>query len=182
MTLRPLAALGFVVLCLPVPGAAQRRPPPGLPGDSLPARRPDSLLPPPPATAPGTRESLAVLLPGVDPIGTLLENRDSLHLTPELRQRLVQLNLRLFRRNRAVQLRIDSLLPPPPEPPGRAERPSPAVQDQLAPLYAQLRAQIAAARDTALEMLTPEQRDVVARLEQRERERRPGRGRSRPPS
>ncbi len=177
MTIRPLAALGLIMLCLPVPGAAQRRP--GLPGDSLPYRRPDSL--PPLATAPGPGDSLTPVLAGSDPIGTLLENRDSLHLTPELRQRLVQLNLRLFRRNRAVQLRIDSLVPPPPDPPARAERPSPAVQEQLAPLYARLRAQIAAARDTALEMLTPEQRDIVARLEQRERERRPGRGRDRPP-
>ncbi len=178
MTIRLVAALGVLLLLLPVPGAAQRRP--GLPGDSVPARRPDSL--PPMAVAPMPGDTLAsTLLGGFDPIGTLLENRDSLHLSPDLRQRLVQLNLRLFRRNRAIQLRIDSLLPPPRETPGRVERPSPQVQELLTPLYAQLRAQVAAARDTALEMLTPEQRDIVARIEQRERERRPGRGRQRPP-
>lgn len=177
MTIRLAAALGLAVLCLPAPGAAQRRPVPGLPGDSLPARRPDSL--PPGTTGPGARDSLAFWLqPSSDPIGTLLENRDSLHLSPDLLQRLVQLNLRLFRRNRGVQLRIDSLLPPPPEAPGRMERPSPQAQELLAPLFAQLRAQIAAARDTAWEMLTPEQREVATRLEQRERQRRPGRARS----
>lgn len=135
---------------------------------------------PAPATPQRVDDTLATTaMMRLDPIGDLLERRDSLELPDSVVQRLVQLNLRLFRRNRAVQMRIDSLMPRQGGSLGRtAARPSQEVMDRAAPLIAQLRAQTAAARDTALAWLTDEQRAKVADLERRQADRRNMRRRS----
>lgn len=118
-----------------------------------------------------------------DPIGFLLESRDSLRLPDSTVQQLVRLNLRLYSRNAAVQMSIDTIM--------RAERFDPTQRDtsrmtpelraRLEPLVAQRRDQTAAARDTAYALLTPLQRDsasaLFARLAQRRRVQGPEAGR-----
>jgi hypothetical protein len=105
---------------------------------------------------------------GLDPIGAILEVSDSLHLADSVKQRLVQLNLRLFRRNRQVQMRLDSMMPRQSAAPGRSpQRPPPEVMERAAPLIAQLREQSAAARDTALAMLSEQQRARLDTLQAR---------------
>jgi hypothetical protein len=111
----------------------------------------------------------------LDPVGSILERRDSLRLADSQVTRLVQLNLRLFRRNRQLQLRIDSLLPDWAGPdlfgPAPSERDTPAsstpdsVMARVRPLMEQMRANSRAARDTALALLTEEQRERLGRME-----------------
>jgi hypothetical protein len=81
-----LAAILALGLALPVALPAQERPaaPPG-----------------------GTRPGMSAM----DPVGFLLENRDSLRLADSVVMQLVRVNMRLFRQNRQLQMRIDSLLP-----------------------------------------------------------------------
>lgn len=118
-----------------------------------------------------------------DPIGFLLESRDSLHLPDSTVQQLVRLNLRLYSRNAALGMSIDTIM--------RAERFDPTQRDttrmspelraRLDPLVALRREQTAAARDTAYALLTPAQRDsasaLFARLAQRRRVQGPEAGR-----
>lgn len=122
-----------------------------------------------------------------DPIGMLLERRDSLRLADSVVMQLVQLNLRFFRRKRALQMRLDSLLPEGPLggfggpevllPPGQDSARDPRVR----PIFDRLREVIRAARDSAYAMLTPEQRERADSLEHRALLRRPGGpGRDRP--
>lgn len=62
----------------------------------------------PPEPRPGTL--LAGATP-MDPIGFLLEHRDSLRLADTVVMQLVRVNMRLFRQNRQLQMRLDSILP-----------------------------------------------------------------------
>jgi hypothetical protein len=104
-----------------------------------------------------------------DPIGFLLERRDSLDLSDSVTFQLSRLNLRLFSRNRPLQFQVDTALYRVRG--SRAPRPGeempPEVRERLEPLLAQIRANTAAARDTAWAMLTAEQREKAERLQAR---------------
>ncbi len=163
--MRPLAVLVTVLLTVSVPLLAQGGPgrPPGPPGQP------------------------EMVLGDADPIGTLLERRDSLRLADSVVTQLVQLNLRFFRRKRSLQMRLDSLLPDGPQ--GGFERPemvTPPGRDsvmdaRVRPIFDQLREAIRAARDSAYAMLTPAQREHADSLAHRALTgRRGGRGRDRP--
>ena len=95
-----------------------------------------------------------------DPVGFLLLNRDSLTLPDSVVQRLVQLNLRLFRRNQAIQNQIDSAMRDVRmNPRNRADSsgvPS-AVREYVQPLAARIRSQTSAVKDTAWTWLTESQ-------------------------
>ncbi|MFI5207514.1 MAG: hypothetical protein ACHQU8_02670 [Gemmatimonadales bacterium] len=118
-----------------------------------------------------------------DPIGFLLESRDSLHLADSTVQHLVRLNLRLYGRNAAVQMNIDTIMRDARFDPTQRDttRMSPELRARLDPLIALRREQTAAARDTAYALLTPEQRDsasaLFGRLAQRRRAEGPEAGR-----
>jgi hypothetical protein len=116
---------------------------------------------------------------GMDPIGELLEDRDSLQLADSVVQQLVQLNLRLFGRNAPLRIRLDSMFADVRMDP-RAERGdttaiTPELRQRIAPILAQLRQQTDAARDTAMAMLTPQQQERARALTE-ERTRRRQRG------
>ena len=92
-----------------------------------------------------------------DPVGFLLLNRDSIGLADSVVQRLVQLNLRLFRRNQALQITIDSLMRDVrDEPRGRGDSTGipTEVRERLQPLTSRILRQTAAVKDTAWAMLT----------------------------
>lgn len=135
----------------------------------LTAQEPDSLLPAPADTVDD---------PGPDPVGFLLENKDSLRLAPHVVDELVRINLDLFRRTRPIQRRIDSILPPPNPDIGRPLRRAPTSEQReaLAPLVAQRMNERRRARDAAYALLTPEQRqkarDMIRRFAVRARSRR----------
>ncbi len=107
-----------------------------------------------------------------DPVGFLVLNRDSLGIPDSTVQNLVQLNLRLFRRNQALQNQVDSMLR------GvrmdrRTERPDTSavpqdVREHMSPLLDQIRSQTAAVKDTAWAMLTDEQRTKADSLAARQ--------------
>ena len=107
-----------------------------------------------------------------DPVGFLLLNRDSIGLADSVVQRLVQLNLRLFRRNQALQIQIDSLLRNVrQEPRGRgdsAHAMPPEIKQRLDPLNAQIFSQTAAVKDTAWSWLTETQRARADSLDARQ--------------
>ncbi len=127
---------------------------------------------PPPGA--GAQGPLRLGGPPGDPIGFLLESRDSLHLPDSTVQQLVRLNLRLYSRNAALQMSIDTIM--------RAERfdptqrdtsrMSPALRARVDPLITQRRDHTAAARDTAYALLTPVQRDSASALFDRVAQRR----------
>lgn len=106
-----------------------------------------------------------------DPVGFLLLNRDSLALHDSTVQRLVQLNLRLFRRNRPLQNSIDSMMRD-----VRFNRRAPLdssripeeIRERAQPLSAQIRTQTAAVKDTAWAWLNPVQREKADSLEARQ--------------
>jgi hypothetical protein len=103
---------------------------------------------------------------GADPVGFLLENKDSLQLAPAVVSELVQVNLALFRRNQRLQRSIDSVAPPPAE--GIRPRPLTAEQrERLAPLLAVRAANIRQARAAAWALLNPEQQERARQLEAR---------------
>ena len=96
-----------------------------------------------------------------DPVGFLLLNRDSLGLADSTVQRLVQLNLRLFRRNQPLQNQIDSAMRDVHL--NRRERADSSaipsdVRTVITPLAAQIRAQTAAVKDTAWAWLSQDER------------------------
>lgn len=101
-----------------------------------------------------------------DPIGFLLESRDSLHLPDSTVQQLVRLNLRLYSRNAAVQMSVDTIMRDARFDPTRRDtsRMTPELHARLDPLITQRREQTAAARDTAYALLTPVQRDSASAL------------------
>jgi hypothetical protein len=141
---RLIAAAAAAALLLP-PAATAQQPPADAPA-------------PPPAAA--TADSAGDV--GTDPVGFLLEHRDSLGLAPAVVDELVQINLDLFRRTRRVQRAIDSIVPPPPEPGFAAPRArplTPAQRERLAPLLAERLSHLRRARDAAYALLTPAQRD-----------------------
>ena len=148
-------------------------------------QHPNSDVPPGGMGGPG-EPAMMMAGRGMDPIGELLEDRDSLQLPDSIVQRLVQLNLRLFGRNAPLRIQLDSVFADVRLDP-RAERGdttaiSPEMRQRIAPILAQLRAQTDAARDTAMAMLTPQEQErartlAEARLRRRQRggqpERRP---------
>ena len=106
-----------------------------------------------------------------DPVGFLLLNRDSLALPDTTVQRLVQLNLRLFRRNQALQNQIDSAMRDvhlKPAQRGDTTALPPDVRAVVTPLAAQIRAQTSAAKDTAWGWLTPGERVRADSLDARQ--------------
>jgi len=119
--------------------------------------------PPPGAGAEGP---LRIGGPPGDPIGFLLESRDSLHLPDSTVQQLVRLNLRLYSRNAAVQMSVDTIMRDAHFDPTQRDtsRMAPELRARLDPLIAQRRTQTAAARDTAYALLTPAQRDSATAL------------------
>jgi hypothetical protein len=110
---------------------------------------------------------------GRDPVGFLLQFRDSLHISDSVALELVRLNLRLFRRNREAQMAMDSALRGVHPDTRAAQRGDsngtmPAeVRERVDPLQARMRDQTAAVRDTAWSMLTPDQRNIATALELR---------------
>ncbi|MFI5280538.1 MAG: hypothetical protein ACHQU1_08590 [Gemmatimonadales bacterium] len=121
-------------------------------------------------------------VPG-DPIGFLLESRDSLRLADSTVQQLVRLNLRLYSRNAEVQMGIDTIMRAEHFDPTQRDttRMSPELRARLDPLVTLKREQTAAARDTAYALLTPMQRDsasaLFGRMAQRRRAQGPEAGR-----
>lgn len=142
------------------------------PGGAAAQQRRDGPMPPAPSA------------PLDDPIGLLLEHRTDIQLADSQVTALVRLNLRLFRRNQQLRLRLDSILPPDREPETEFGRGMPArsadtldpVVQRARPLIEQIRENSRAARDSAFALLTPDQQDRARRLEERERPRgrRPG--------
>lgn len=109
-----------------------------------------------------------------DPIGFLLEMRDSLHLPDSTVQRLVRLNLRLYQRNATIQMSLDTLMRDANfDPTKRDSSAMPAeLRARVEPLIAQRRDQTAAARDSAYALLTAAQADSARALFDREARRR----------
>jgi hypothetical protein len=96
-----------------------------------------------------------------DPVGFLLLNRDSIGLPDSTVQRLVQLNLRLFRRNQPLQNEIDSAMRDV-HLNTRERADSSAIPEdvraRIGPLAAQIRSQTAAVKDTAWSWLNERER------------------------
>lgn len=107
------------------------------------------------------------MMSAMDPVGAILERRDSLRLTDQQVQQLVQLNLWLYRSNRRIQLGVDSLTP--------VGRPDSSVMARMRPLMDQMRENARLARDSALVLLTEQQRERVRELDEAAVRRRPGR-------
>jgi hypothetical protein len=151
-----LALLGLLVAA-PLGAVAAQQPAPPLSA-------------PPPAAVADTADD-----PGPDPVGFLLEYKDSLRLTQDVVDELVRINLDLFRRTRPIQRRIDSIVPPVNPDIARPVRRSltPEQRAALTPLMAQRMNERRRARDAAYELLSPEQqqraRDLLLRLTSRRR-------------
>jgi hypothetical protein len=121
----------------------------------------------------------------LDPVGSILEWRDSLQLSESQVGALVRLNLWLFRRNRRLQMRIDSLVPPgadgpwawgPREPVSPREQEGPdsalaprtrrdSILARIRPLAEAMRENARIARDSALSILTEAQRERIRQLD-----------------
>jgi hypothetical protein len=110
-----------------------------------------------------------------DPVGFLVLNRDSLGLPDSTVQRLVQLNLRLYRRNQPLQNQIDGMLRD-----VRYNRREPltdssaipdSLRERILPLQTQIRTQTAAVKDTAWSWLTEQQKLKADSLDARQMER-----------
>jgi hypothetical protein len=149
--LLPAAGLLALIGCGPAPGSSGGGLPPGASPMGMPASR--------------------------DPVGFLLQNRDSIGINDAVTQQLVQLNLRLFRRNREAQLHLDSILHNVRVDQRAAMRGDTtnqmpdSLRDRVAPWRAQIETQTAAVRDTAWAMLNDDQRSTAAAIEQRMLER-----------
>lgn len=143
----PAATLLAAIGCGPAPGSSGGGLPPGASPMGMPASR--------------------------DPVGFLLQNRDSIGINDAVTQQLVQLNLRLFRRNREAQLHLDSILHNVRIDQRAALRGDTARQlpdslrERAAPWRAQIETQTAAVRDTAWAMLSDDQKSKAAAIEQR---------------
>ena len=120
------------------------------------------------------------MLPNRDPIGFLLQWRDTIGIDEGTALQLSRLNLRLFRRNTQVQLRMDSVLRAAGIDKRNAAVNPNIVPDSiraiLAPLRDEVVTQTGAARDTARAMLTELQRARADTLEMRMRMLVPGPG------
>src|SRR5437879_4137124 len=66
----------------------------------------------PPNAPPGAGAPGPVAMGGMqgDPIGFLLESRDSLRLPDSIVTQLVRLNLRLYQRNAVIQMSLDTIM------------------------------------------------------------------------
>ena len=154
----PATCLLTVISCGPPPGSSGGGLPPGASPMGMPASR--------------------------DPVGFLLQNRDSIGINDAVTQELVQLNLRLFRRNREPQLHLDSIMHNVRVDQravlrGDSTRQLPdSLRDRAAPWQAQIESQTAAVRDSAWAMLSDDQRTKAAAIEQRMLEMRRRGGRS----
>jgi len=131
------------------------------------------------------RDSMrAIMFGGVaDPVGFLLENRDSLDLTDAQLDQLRAINLDLFRHNARIQIQIDSLLPPPsPDQRFASQAPdlSPEQRHRVETLVAERSRNIRQARADAYTVLTPDQRTRAEALEGRADQRRARDGGRRP--
>ncbi|HEY2804909.1 MAG TPA: hypothetical protein VGI92_03535 [Gemmatimonadales bacterium] len=107
-----------------------------------------------------------------DPVGFLVLNRDSLGLPDSTVQRLVQLNLRLFRRNQALQNQIDSMMRDVHvtvrnQQTDTSSIPS-DVREHIDPLRDQIHAQTSAMKDTAWALLTDPQRNKADSIANRQ--------------
>lgn len=141
----PAACLLALIACGPPPGSSGGGLPPGASPMGAPASR--------------------------DPVGFLLQYRDSLGINDAVTQQLVQLNLRLFRRNREAQLHLDTILRAIPiEQRARMRADTtqiPAeVRERAAPWRDLITTQTAAVRDTAWAMLTEDQQARATALAQ----------------
>lgn len=143
----------------------------------------------PPEPRPGVQLAGAAPL---DPIGFLLEHRADLRLADSVVMQLVRVNIRLFRQNRQLQMRLDSILPEgmvgsPAPPRGQSLLDDPALPESLATrvreLVGRMRENARAAQDAAFALLTEEQQNRARELESAElqRERVPAGSRPRRP-
>jgi hypothetical protein len=145
--LLPAACFLTLIGCGPPPGSSGGGLPPGASPMGMPASR--------------------------DPVGFLLQNRDSIGINDVVTQQLVQLNLRLFRRNREAQLHLDSILhnvriDQRAALRGDTTRQMPdSLRERAAPWQAQIETQTAAVRDTAWAMLTDDQKSKATAIESR---------------
>lgn len=110
-----------------------------------------------------------------DPVGFLVLNRDSLGLPDSTVQRLVQLNLRLYRRNQPLQNQIDATLRDVRfnrrEPLADSSAIPDSLRERILPLQTQIRTQTAAVKDTAWSWLTEPQKVKADSLDARQLER-----------
>jgi len=109
--------------------------------------------------APAPRGPAPGMLAEQEPVSFLLERAQRLQLPDSVTEQLARLNLRLYGRNRPLQVAMDTLIARPgerarPDP----ERLSPEVRARVDSLMRRIRANTAAARDTAWAMLTDAQR------------------------
>lgn len=145
--LLPAACLMSLIGCGPAPGPSGGGLPPGASPMGMPASR--------------------------DPVGFLLQNRDSIGINDAVTQQLVQLNLRLFRRNREAQLHLDSIMHGVRIDQRAALRGDTtnqlpdSLRQRAAPWRAQIETQTTAVRDTAWAMLSDDQKSKAAAIEQR---------------
>lgn len=138
---------------------------------------------PPPGTAPAdssvmtARDSVRAAVFGAvpDPVGFLLEIRDSLGLSPDQLDQLRAINLDLFRRNSRIKTRIDSIAPPPSPDYAYGRRPpelTPEQRERLQTLVVARTENIRRAREAAYAVLTDMQRGRADQIEQRLRQSR----------
>ncbi len=109
--------------------------------------------------APGPSGPAPGVLAEREPVSFLLERAQRLQLADSVTQQLARLNLRLYSRNRPLQVAIDTLVARP----GERARPdttrmTPEVRATVDSLMGLIRANSAAARDTAWSLLTDAQR------------------------
>lgn len=109
--------------------------------------------------APAPRGPAPGMLAEEAPVSFLLERAQRLQLPDSVTQQLARLNLRLYGRNRPLQIAMDTLVARPgerarPDP----ERLTPEIRARVDSLMGLIRANNAAARDTAWAMLTDAQR------------------------
>jgi len=109
--------------------------------------------------APAPRGPAPGMLAEQEPVSFLLERAQRLQLADSVIQQLARLNLRLYGRNRPLQVGIDTLIARP----GERSRPDPEhmppeTRARVDSLTAQIRANHTAAKDTAWAMLTEVQR------------------------
>ena len=110
----------------------------------------------------------------MDPVGFLLEHRDSLRLADSVVMQLVRLNSRLFRQNRQLQMRLDSILPAGMAGMQGPQRPGTPLEDLALPdslvvrvreLVTRMRENARAAQDAAFALLSDSQQVRARDLE-----------------
>jgi len=145
-TILPAACSLAIIGCGPPPGPSGGGLPPGASPMGMPATR--------------------------DPVGFLLQYRDSIGIDDATTQSLVQLNLRLFRRNREAQLHLDTIVRGYSAEQRAAVRNDTtllpdSVRNRAAPWRSLIQTQTAAVKDTAWAMLSDDQRSRATAIEER---------------